>query len=716
MGWVVYFFSIISVTPLFAAQKPNSCPAAVMAAVERNASRAKVQNNPLLQNSSLEHGAFPFDRLRNRDFPSALIQGLRLSQQRVDAIRKDSNPPTFQNTIEALAAVSEPLDQASSIFGHSRGLTKTPRLEAWGERLAPIFSNFSNAIFTDPTLFARVESLHLKRESLGLTSEQTLLLKHTYRDFVRSGAKLAAVEKARVVEIDSQLSKLNVKYNKNVSDSTNAYLMVIKDLAELAGLPQSARQAAAEEAKRRKIEGAWAFTLHAPSVMPFLTHAENRARREEFWKAYQSRANSGASDNRPLLLEIAKLKSEKAKLLGYATFSHFKMEDRMAKNPGNVERFLNDLASVYRPHAENDVTEVQALAPFPLQPWDFGFYSEKLKEQRYSYQAEEVRPYFRIDRVVQGAFYAAQRLYGVKFIPKPNLPTWDPSVLAYEVRDSKGQFLALFYFDAFPRESKRQGAWMNDIQGGGVFAGQMRRPHVLNAGNLTPPVGGEQALLTLDEVRTVFHELGHGLHSMLSQVKTASLFGTNVTWDFVELPSQFFENWALESEVLDVYARHKDTNERIPDALIEKVRRAENFQAGFRGLRQVMLAKLDMAWHSHDLASLDLGSIDQWEARITEPYRVLPRVNGYLTSATFSHIFAGGYSSGYYSYKWSEVLAADAFEPFKQRGAFDPEFAGRFLHEILEKGGTDEEATLYHRFRGQDPDPKALPRSEGLIE
>ncbi len=666
--------------------------------------------------STLEHEAFPFDKLKVSDFPSALLQGLRLSQARVESVKNSPEAPTYANTIEALDLVSEPMDQAMSIFSLYRSVMKNARIEAYGDRLDPLFTKFSNAIFTDPKLFERVNHVYEHQASANLNGEQKLLLKKTYQAFVRNGAKLGPAEKAKVLEIDNQLVKLGTRFKKNVSDATNGYSLVITDPQELAGLPDSAIAAAAEEGRKRKKEGTWVFTLHAPSVIPFLSYLNNRSLREKMWRAYSGRASAGDTDNRQVLVEIARLKAEKARILGYATYAHFKLEDRMAKNPETVETFLNDLTKVYRPAAERDLAELEALAGHPLQTWDFGYYTEKLQEQKYSFKSEDLRPYFRLDRVLQGAFFAASRLYGVKFVAKPNLPTWDATVQAFEVRDKDNQFLSLFYFDPFPRESKRQGAWMTDIRGAGEYHGADRRPHVLNVGNLTPPLEGQEATLTWDEVRTIFHELGHGLHSMMTRVKTPSLAGTSVTWDFVELPSQFFENWAIQPEVLDVYARHKDTGERIPEALIGKVRRAETFQAGYRGLRQVMLASLDMAWHSRDLSSVSVANLEAWEQAITDPYRLLPKVPGFSSSTTFSHVFAGGYSAGYYSYKWSEVLAADAFEMFKKNGVFDAATAQRFLTEILERGGTEEADVLYLRFRGQAPDPKALPRSEGLSQ
>lgn len=662
-----------------------------------------------------EHGAFAFDKFEESTLPAALQKALDETKQRLEAIRHQTAPPTFENTIEAINSVNDPLEMPGSIFSLLKSLRTNDQVEKWGEEFDPKFTQLSNAIYTDATLFARVEAVHQNAHNLKLNAEQAKLLKDTYLAFVLNGAKLNADQKKQLLAIEEELTRLNIKFKKNVLDATNAYSLVIRDRAELSGLPESAIAAAAQEAKERDLEGAWVFTLQMPSLIPFLSHADNRARREELWRANQRRATSGETDNRPILLQIAKLRHEKAVLLGFKTHAHLKMEDRMAKSPENVNKFLDDLADLYRPHAQKDFQELQAMADFNLEAWDIAYYSEKLRVARYSYRAEDLRPYFRLDNVLKGAFFAAQRLYGVTFSERPEIPVWDPSVRAYEVRDAEGKYLALFYLDPFPRKNKRQGAWMTDILGSGWHQGAMRRPHVLNAGNLTPPVEKAEALLTLSDVHTVFHEMGHGLHSMMSRVRTPALAGTNVTWDFVELPSQFFENWALEDEVLDVYARHKDTNERIPAELVAKVKRARHFQSGMAGLRQILLAKLDLAWHQGNLDGLSADQVEAWEARATEAYRVMPRVPGMMTSTTYSHIFTGGYSAGYYSYKWAELLAADAFEYFKERGVFDREAASRFLTWILEKGGTEEADELYRKFRGRNPDPKALPRSEGLI-
>ncbi len=666
-----------------------------------------------LKSTTLPLGAISFDKIDPKGFPKAIFEGLRESKARVEVIKKNAEAPTFANTIEALEAVSEPMDQPVTLFHHYKSLLNSDTIERYSKRIDPILSRFNSGLFTDEVLFKRVEAVYNARESLKLDTEQKTLLDHTYRAFVKSGAKLSPDQKKRIVDIGSELSSLTEVYKKNVNDSTNGYLLHITDVKELAGLPESALGAAEAQAKRRGLEG-YAFTLQAPSVMPMLTYADNRERRKEVWAAYSSRALGGKHDNSGTLLKIAQLRAEKAKLLGFASHADLVMSDRMAKKASNVETFLEDLATTYRPHAEKDIAEVQAIAPHPLEAWDFAYYSEKLREKKYNYKSEDLRPYFPLKQVLKGAFYAASKLYGVQFKPRTDLPVWDPTVTAFEVLDAKGQHLAVFYLDPFPREPKRQGAWMTDVKGPGIFGGQLRRPHVINAGNLTPPVGNADALLTMDDVTTVFHELGHGLHSMLTQVRTASLAGTNVAWDFVELPSQFFENFAFEAEVLDVYARHKDTGERIPNELIERVIKAKHFQAGYRGLRQVLLSRLDLAWHSQDLTGVEASQVEAWEEKVTAPYRVFPRPKGTSISTTFSHIFAGGYSGGYYSYKWAEVLAADAFEVFEKNGVFDPATANRFRTTVLERGGSIEADELYRLFRGQAPDPKALLRSEGL--
>jgi len=671
----------------------------------------------LLESSSLEFGALPYDKFEDAHFNPALRLGLLRTQTRINALKQDTRPPTFENTIEAIEAAFEPVEQAYQVFNSYLSLRSSPELEQIAEKIKPRISRLSNSINLDSAIFARVESIYNQREKLNLSTEQKALLEITRRNFVRNGAKLGPVEKARVDAIDEKLSVLGERFRKNVLAVTKSFKLVITDAKDVAGLPQSALDAAEETGTNLGHPGAWVFTLDQSSFGAFMKYAENTLLREQMWRAFSARAATGNHDNRPILLEIAKLREERAHLLGYQTHAHFILEPRMAGNPKTVEDFLGRLASVYKPAAEKDVEELRVFAGHELMPWDVAYYSEKLRSQRYNYNEEEVRPYLSLDQVVKGAFYVAEKLYGITFRPRTDLPTWDPNVRAFEVRDKNGDFLSLFYLDPFPRRgAKRIGAWMTTMQDAGLFDGKLQRPHVINVGNLTPPVKGEPSLLPPREVITVFHELGHGLHGMLTRVGYRSLSGTSVSWDFVELPSQLNENWAFEPEVLDIYAHHYKTGERIPKELVEKMRKAMDFQAGFSGLVNVRASMLDLAWHARDLSSVKtIDDVRAWEEQAITQYHVLP-APGALASTSFAHIFAGGYSAGYYSYKWADVLAADAYSVFQKEGIFNPKVADRFRTEVLEKGGTEEAAELYRRFKGSDPDPDALLKKEGLIK
>jgi peptidyl-dipeptidase Dcp len=452
-----------------------------------------------------------------------------------------------------------------------------------------------------------------------------------------------------------------------------------------------------------------------------LTHAQDRAIREKVWRGGNGNSVDGPRDNRPILFEIVQLRNERAKLLGYQTHAHYVIDGRMAETPEKAVSFLEGLSKSYYPHAVKDLKDIRELAGHEIEPWDLAFYSNKLSEQRFGFSDQELKPYFPIDQVLKGAFYVAKKLYGVTFHVRKDLPAWDPSVQVFEVRDREDKYLALFYFDPYPRKSKRGGAWETDLQTAGVYNGRMRRPHVVNVTNVNSPIDGRPALLSPDNVTTIFHELGHGLHSMLTRVRERSISGTSVAWDFVELPSQLNENWAFEPEVLKVYARHYETGEPIPKELVAKFKAAATFQTGYFGLRQVQKSLLDLAWHMRDVDVVgggkdahDVNEVDQWELEFRAPYQLTPN-HGSLISPTFSHVFSGGYSAGYYSYKWADVLASDAFSVFQSAGIFDPTTSNKFLRAVLEKGGSEEAADLYRQFRGRDPDPNALLRKEGLL-
>ena len=683
----------------------------------------------LLAKSQLPLGALPYNEITTDSFQPALESAFRECYQRLDLLREESATPTFTNTIEAIEAIDLPLEQAWLVFENYTSLNADPKLDELSQTFTPERKRLSNAIFMDSHLFSRVSAIYDQRDSLGLNTEQTALLVRTYTEFLRNGAKLSDSEKKRVAEIDERLAFLGEKFRANVTAEVNAYELVLKDPAQVVGVPSNALAAAKALAAKKGYKDSWVFTLQFPSYQPLITFANDRGVRETIWRAFNTKASSGEYDNRMNSLEIAKLNAERAQILGYNTHADFIAEDRMAKNSENVRVFLKRLATAYLPAAKKDIEELREFAGHDLQPWDVAYYSEKLREARYAYSEDALREYFPLDQVMRGALFAAEKRYGIVFVERTDLPKWHEDVLVYEVRepDEKGvaKTLALFYLDPYPRESKRQGAWMSELQRARYEDGKWVIPHVLNAGNFTPPVTNEDgtrtpALLSLDEVYTVFHELGHGLHGMLTRVGYRSLSGANTAWDAVELPSQINENWVIHKDVLPVYAKHYKTGLPLPETEADKVRRAQNFQAGLMGLRQVSFGMLDYAWFGSDLEVLSkLQSADDvtvWEEKIMNPYRVIPVPAGNVMSPSFSHIFGGGYSAGYYSYKWADVLAADAFSVFEKNGVFDSETSMRFRKAILEAGRSLEPDVLYRQFKGGDPDPDALLRKEGLLK
>lgn len=673
--------------------------------------------NALLEKSSSDHQAIPFDRIRNEDFAPAFDKTLTEARANLGKLVEDKTEPTFQNTIEGLEACSEKLDQVSNIFSNYLHANTHETLQALAREVMPKLAEFSNDIFLDDRLFKRVKAVWEKRTSFKLSGEQNRLLEKTYKAFVRNGALLNADQKKQLREIDQKLSVLGQKYSDNVLKATNDFEMVLTDRKDLEGLPESAVEAAAMTAKEKGREGAWIVTLQYPSFGPFLQFSARRELREKLWRAYQTRATSGNEDNRPLIREITKLRHDRAMLLGYTTHADFVLEERMASNPENVRKFLDRLLTVSRTAAEKDLAELKALAGSAVsqvQPWDVSYYSEKLKQKKYSFDEESLRPYFKLENVIEGVFEHARRLYGLKFKRRTDLPLYHPDVQAFEVSDEKsGQYVGLFYGDFFPRASKQGGAWMTAFKDQGWVEGAVERPHVSIVCNFTKPTDTKPSLLTLDEVRTLFHEFGHSLHALLSECHYRSLSGANVYWDFVELPSQIMENWVKEKESLDLFARHYETGAKIPADLVQKIQDSAKFQAGWFSLRQLSFAFLDLAWHATDVSEID--DVEAYETKALSATSLFPHVPGTVLSCGFGHIFSGGYSAGYYSYKWAEVLDADAFEFFKEKGIFSREVSDRFKNHILSRGGTEHPMELYKKFRGREPDAEALLRREGLI-
>ncbi len=591
-------------------------------------------------------------------------------------------------------------------------------MQAIAQELSPLLSEHSDNIRLNAPLFKRIESLYNNRDSLNLNTEQQRLLEKYYKNFVRSGAALDESRQERLREINKEEALLTLQYSDNVLKETNDYRLVIDKEEDLSGLPQTVVEAAAEAAAGAGLEGKWVFTLHNPSRLPFLQYADNRELREKILKAYYMRGdNNNEADNKEIVRKLVNLRVEKAQLLGYNTFAEYVLEETMAKNPKNVYDFLDGIWPRALRQAKKEVTELQKLidregGKFKLQAWDWWYYAEKLRKEKYQLDEEELKPYFELQNVRQGLFTVCNKLFGINLTPVNNVPVYHPDVEVFEVTDADGSYLGLFYSDYFPRESKRGGAWMSNFREQYVKNEQNVRPHIYNVGNFTKPSGNTPSLLSLDEVETMFHEFGHTLHGMLSQCSYPSLNGTNVTRDFVELPSQIMENWCTHPEVLKMYARHYKTGEPMPEELIEKIQRAATFNQGFITTELMSAAYLDMYWH--DLSEQKDYDVNQFETDCLSRIGLIPEIVVRYRSTYFNHIFNNNYHAGYYSYLWAEVLDADAFQAFVENGLFDQKTATAFRQNILERGGTDEPMTLYRKFRGADPDPKALLERRGI--
>lgn len=663
--------------------------------------------------------AVHYDKLTPRVFRDAIERDLKKAQSNLSAIKHLKDAPTFQNTIEAIEFMDQDLGHSWQVFENYVELMNTKsvsdRYERIHKKFSPQVSALGNKVFFDTEIFKKVEVVYNQRHALSLTPIQLRLTEKTYEAFIKNGVNLSPDKKARLTVIGAKLSSIANAFNINSLKEVDAFQLVITDANELNGLPKNTLAAMRTAAEAKGLKNSWLVTLKPGIYLSIMNYAENRELRKKLWTARSSRNTSGKYDNSLHLLEIVRLRNEQAQILGFKNYADMAIEQKMAKKIETVHHFLDRLAVVYKKQAKKDLAEVEAFAGHAIAPWDMKFYSLKLEEKKYSYDQEELRAYFSIDKVLAGAFYTANKLYGIEFIPRSELPTWHKDVRAFEVRDRDGKLLSLFYFDPYPREGKSNGAYCTYLRATGFYNRQILRPHVLNMGNFSPPVGDQPALLTINDALTVYHELGHGLHQMLTTVPYTSLAGTKVMRDGVELPSQLNERWLLEAEVLNKFAKHYQTGEKIPQELLEKVLASQKFQAGINGLTQVQLGKLDLAWYTEDISQLKTAAdVKDFESKAVENYRLL---SGYdsVFSTSFDHIFAGGYAVGYYGYKWAEVLAADAFELFKKHGVFNPEIAAHYAATILTQGGAEDFDVLYRKFRGQDPDPDALLRSEGLI-
>ena len=673
-------------------------------------------NNPLLTDSTLPYGAPQFDKIKTEHYLPAFEQAITEAKAEIDAIVNNPDAPTFENTIAALDEAGGRLNDVASIFYNLMEADTNEEMQDVAEKVSPLMTEYSMYVSLNEPLFARVKAVHESAE--GLEPDQERLLEKTWKSFVRNGANLGAEDKETYSKLSERLSLLTLQYGKNVLAATNAFTLNIADEADLEGLPNFVREAAAETAKSKEEEG-WVFDLSAPSYGAFMKYSTRRDLRQKMWMAYNTRATEGENSNIDLCRQIAELRLKIANILGYETYADYALEERMAKNPQTVNEFIQKLLDPSLPAAKTEVKELYEYArskgfdDSEIQPWDFGFWSEKLMDARYSINDEQLKPYFRLENCIDAAFCLAGKLYGLTFEERKDIPVYHPDVKVYDVKDASGRHMALFYADFFPRASKRGGAWMTEFRGQSIVNGVEKRPFISLVTNFTKPTADKPSLLTHDELTTLLHEFGHSLHGILAEGRYSSLTGTNVSRDFVELPSQIMENWAFEPEFLDTFARHFETGEALPDTLVGKIVAAKNYHAAYAQVRQLQFGILDMAWHTLK-AMPELGII-AFEKAALKSTNVVPSIPEACISASFSHIFSGGYSAGYYSYKWSEVLEADAFSLFKEKGIFNTEVSHSFRDNILSKGCSEDEDVLYRRFRGHDPEPEALLEKLGIV-
>lgn len=672
----------------------------------------------LTQKFQTKHNTAPFSQIKTDEFKPAFEEAIAMARKEIDAIINSDAVPTFENTIETLDYSGETLDRLSNIFFNLNSAETNDEIQKIAQEVSPLLTAFGNDITLNEDLFRKVKSVYDKKSALQLTPEQAMLLDKKYKSFARNGALLPEDKKAKLREIDTELAKLKLTFGENVLAETNNYQLHITNENDLKGLPEGSVEAAASLAKSEGKDG-WIFTLDHPSYIPFVTYADNRELRKELAIAAGKKAfQNNEFDNRDNVMRIARLRYERAKLLGYESHAHFVLEERMAQTPQKVKSFLDDLLEKAKPAAMKEFAELTAFAKKldgleTLEKWDGGYYSEKLKQQLFDFDDEQLKPYFKLENVQQGAFTVANKLFGLTFREVFDIDKYHEDVQTFEVLDFQGELVAIFYSDFFPRKGKRNGAWMTSFKRQYVKDGKNERPHVSIVCNFTKPTETKPSLLTFQEVTTLFHEFGHALHGMLANTTYPSLSGTSVYWDFVELPSQVMENWCYEPEALALFAKHYQTGEIIPQHYIEKIKASASFQEGIATMRQLSFGLLDMAYHSGDPSGIE--DVKAFEKAAFESTKLYPDVAENCMSVSFSHIFQGGYSSGYYSYKWAEVLDADAFEFFKEKGIFNTEVAARFKDNVLSKGGTEQPMELYVRFRGKEPKPDALLKRAGLM-
>jgi peptidyl-dipeptidase Dcp len=659
----------------------------------------------------------PFSKISLSDYQPAFEKTIEIARKEIESIANNEAVPTFENTIERLDFAGEALDRLSSIFFNLNSAETCDEMQKIAQDISPLLTEFSNDIALNEDLFKRIKAVYDQKESLHLTTEQATLLDKKFKGFSRNGALLNEADKLKLREIDTELAKLKLTYGENVLAETNTYQLHITQETDLEGLPEGAKEMAASLAKSKNIDG-WVFTLDFPSYLPFVTYVENRELRKEIAIAAGKKAfQNNEFDNKENVKRIVALRHKRAKLLGYESHSHFVLEERMAQHPEKVLSFLNDLLEKAKPAAEKEIAKLSAFAKEldgidQLEKWDGAYYSEKLKQKLFNLDDEALKPYFQLENVLNGAFTIAEKLFGITFKEVFDIDTYHEDVQTFEVLDFEGNLVAVFYSDFFPRKGKRNGAWMTSFKPQYIKDGINERPHVSIVCNFTPPTETKPSLLTFNEVTTLFHEFGHALHGMLANTTYPSLSGTSVYWDFVELPSQVMENWCYEPEALALFARHYETGEIIPQEYVEKIKESASFLEGMATLRQLSFGILDMAYHAKSQTIDDVKAFEKQAMASTSLY---PDVAGNCMSTSFSHIFQGGYSSGYYSYKWAEVLDADAFAYFQENGIFNQEVATKFKENVLSKGGTELPMVLYKKFRGQEPNAEALLKRAGLV-
>jgi peptidyl-dipeptidase Dcp len=671
-------------------------------------------HNALLVEFDNPFGTAPFDQIQTSHYLPAITQAIQLGKAEIEKIKAQALP-TFENTIEALDQSGKLLGRISAIFFNLNSAETNDEIQKLAREISPLLTSHGNDILLDPVLFERIAQVYNVRKELNLSPEQLTLVEKTYKSFARNGAKLTEEEAGKLREIDQELAQTSLKFGENVLEETNRFIHFESEESTLEGLPEGIKEAAAQLSEEKGNLGQWAFSLDYPSYIPAMTYATNRTLRKTLFMAAGTKCAKGDElDNQEVIKKLLQLRNQRAKLLGYASHADFVLEERMAKTPTQVLSFLDSLLEKAKPKAEAELRELADFAKKldgleKIEKWDFAYYSELLKKEKYSLDDELLRPFFQLEKVVDGVFHTAKKLFGLQFIPNKSISVYHKDVTAYEVKDESGAHLAVFYADFFPRAGKRNGAWMTSYKG----QWKTERPHVSIVCNFTKPTKSKPSLLTFNEVTTLFHEFGHALHGMLADGNYESLSGTSVFWDFVELPSQIFENWCYEKDCLDLFATHYQSGEKISEELIGKIKNASNFQQGYQTLRQLSFGLLDMAYHSHDPETI--SSIFDFEKEVMSKTDLLPKVEGTLMSTSFSHIFQGGYSAGYYSYKWAEVLDADAFELFQEKGIFDRETADSFKSNILAAGGKEHPEILYLNFRGRAPKQDALLKRAGLI-